>query len=135
MSRIDLRGEQLSTAELRAVLPRGGVDVDAVVPKVRPIVDAVIERGAAAPLAYGGAFAGVRPKTVLVPLAQLEKALAELDADVRVALEVAIERTRAVHADQQRIDTTTTLAPGATVTERWVPAERGGLYLPAGTPA
>ncbi|MGH3639318.1 MAG: histidinol dehydrogenase [Mycobacterium sp.] len=132
MSRIDLRGEQLSTAALRAVLPRGGVDVDAVVPKVRPIVDAVIERGAAAALEYGETFDGVRPETVLVPLAQLERALAELDADVRVALEVAIERTRAVHADQRRIDSTTTLAPGATVTERWVPVERVGLYVPGG---
>src|SRR6202030_2718065 len=52
--------------------------------------------------------------------------------DVRVALEVAIERTRAVHADQRRADTTTTLGPGATVTERWVPVERVGLYVPGG---
>jgi len=29
MARIDLRGEELSTARLRAALPRGGVDVDA----------------------------------------------------------------------------------------------------------
>jgi histidinol dehydrogenase len=48
-------------------------------------------------------------------------------------LEVAIERTRAVHADQRRTDTTTTLGPGATVTERWVPVERVGLYVPGGT--
>ena len=48
------------------------------------------------------------------------------------ALEVAIERARAVHADQRRTDTTTTLAPGATVTERWVPVERVGLYVPGG---
>ncbi len=53
-------------------------------------------------------------------------------SDVRTALEVAIERTRAVHADQRRTDTTTTLAPGATVTERWVPVERVGLYVPGG---
>ena len=52
--------------------------------------------------------------------------------DVRAALEVAIDRTRAVHADQRRTDTTTTLAPGATVTERWVPVERVGLYVPGG---
>ena len=32
LARIDLRGQQLSAAQLRAVLPRGGVDVDAVVP-------------------------------------------------------------------------------------------------------
>jgi histidinol dehydrogenase len=132
MSRIDLRGEQLSTARLRAVLPRGGVDVDAVVPKVRPIVDAVVDRGAEAALEYGETFDGVRPTTVRVPQAALDSALAELDPDVRAALAVAIERTRAVHADQRRADGTTTLAPGATVTERWVPVERVGLYVPGG---
>ena len=132
MSRIDLRGEHLSAARLRAVLPRGGVDVDAVLPKVRPIVDAVIDRGAAAALEYGQTFDGVRPDTVRVPLSRLDSALADLDPDIRVALEVAIERTRAVHADQRRTDSTTTLAPGATVTERWVPVERVGLYVPGG---
>ena len=132
MSRIDLRGQQLSTAGLRAVLPRGGVDVDSVVPKVRPIVDAIVERGAVAALEYGETFDGVRPDTVRVPPARLAAALAELDPAVRAALEVAIERTRVVHADQRRTDTTTTLAPGATVTERWVPVERVGLYVPGG---
>lgn len=132
MSRIDLRGDQLSAARLRAVLPRGGVDVDAVVPKVRPIVDAVVDRGAEAALEYGESFDGVRPATVRVPLAALDAALAELAPDIRTALEVAIERTRAVHADQRRTDGTTTLAPGATVTERWVPVERVGLYVPGG---
>ncbi len=132
MPRIDLRGQQLSTAGLRAVLPRGGVDVDAVVPTVRPIVDAVVERGADAALEYGATFDGVRPDAVRVPPARLEAALTELDADVRAALEVAIERARAVHADQRRYDTTTTLGPGATVTERWVPVERVGLYVPGG---
>jgi histidinol dehydrogenase len=132
IARIDLRGVELSAAGLRAALPRGGVDVDAVVPKVRPIVDAVAERGAEAALAYGETFDAVRPAQVRVPAARLENALAELDADVRVALEVAIERTRKVHTDQRRSDTTTTLAPGATVTERWVPVERVGLYVPGG---
>jgi histidinol dehydrogenase len=37
-----------------------------------------------------------------------------------------------VHADQRRTDATTTLGPGATVTERWVPVERVGLYVPGG---
>ena len=132
MTRIDLRNDTLSAAQLRAVLPRGGVDVDSVVPKVRPIVDDIAQRGAVAALEYGQSFDGVRPDTVRVPAARLQQALAELAADVRTALEVAIERTRAVHADQRRTDTTTELAPGATVTERWVPVERVGLYVPGG---
>jgi histidinol dehydrogenase len=132
MTRIDLRNRTMSAAELRAALPRGGVDVDSVVPKVRPIVDAVASRGAEAALEYGESFDGVRPATVRVPAGELDAALAALDDDVRAALQVAIDRARAVHADQRRTDTTTTLAPGATVTERWVPVERVGLYVPGG---
>ncbi len=132
MARIDLRGGTLSAAQLRAGLPRGGVDVDAVVPTVRPMVEAVAQRGAQAALEYGESFDGVRPETVRVPSDRLDRALAELDPDVRAALGVAIERARAVHADQRRSDTTTILAAGATVTERWVPVERVGLYVPGG---
>jgi len=132
LARIDLRGTALSAARLRSALPRGGVDVDAVVPKVRPIVDAVAERGAEAALEFGESFDGVRPAQVRVPASRLQGALDDLPADVRAALEVAIERARAVHADQRRTDTTTTLGPGATVTERWVPVERVGLYVPGG---
>ena len=132
MPRIDLRGRTMSAAQLRMALPRGGVDVDAVVPTVRPIVDEVAERGAVAALEYGARFDGVRPDTVRVPVAELERALMRLDPDIRAALEVAIERTRAVHADQRRTDTTTLFGSGAAVTERWVPVERVGLYVPGG---
>jgi histidinol dehydrogenase len=132
MARIDLRGAALTAARLRAALPRGGADVEAVLPTVRPIVEAVAERGAEAALEFGESFDGVRPPTVRVPDAALQAALDALDPDVRDALQVMIERTRAVHADQRRTDVTTTLGPGATVTERWVPVERVGLYVPGG---
>lgn len=132
MARIDLRAAELSAAQLRSALPRGGVDVDAVVPKVRPIVDAVAARGAEAALEFGESFDMVRPAQVRVPAAEMRSALDRLPSDIRTALEVAIERTRVVHADQRRTDTTTTLAPGAAVTERWVPVERVGLYVPGG---
>lgn len=135
LARIDLRGtdqSNLSRARLRAALPRGGVDVEAVLARVRPIVEAVAERGTAAALEFGESFDQVRPAAVRVPAAALETALAGLDPVVRTALEVAIGRARAVHADQRRTDTTTTLGPGAAVTERWIPVERVGLYVPGG---
>lgn len=62
----------------------------------------------------------------------LAAALEALDPDVRAALEVSIERARAVHADQRRTDTVTKVVPGGTVTERWVPVDRVGLYVPGG---
>ncbi|WP_139830159.1 histidinol dehydrogenase [Mycobacterium triplex] len=132
LARIDLRGAELTTARLRAALPRGRADVETVLSKVRPIVEAVADRGAEAALDYGASLDGVRPAAVRVPEAALRAALDGLDADVRYALQVMIERTRAVHADQCRTDTTTVLGPGATVTERWVPVERVGLYVPGG---
>lgn len=132
LARVDLRGRTPSVAELRSALPRGGVDVDSVLHQVRPVVEAIRERGADAALEFGEKFDGIRPAQVRVPREELTRALAELDADVRVALEVAIERTRKVHADQRRTDTTTEVVPGGTVTERWVPVERVGLYVPGG---
>ncbi|WP_024803848.1 histidinol dehydrogenase [Nocardia sp. BMG51109] len=132
LARVDLRGRTPSVAELRAALPRGGVDVDSVLHHVRPVVEAVRDRGVEAALEFGEKFDGVVPATVRVPAAELDRALDELDAQVRTALEVAIERTRRVHADQRRTDSTTEVVPGGTVTERWVPVERVGLYVPGG---
>src|SRR5258708_5393392 len=135
IARIDLRGAELTAARLRAALPRGGADVETVLPKVRPIVQAVAERGAEAALEFGESFDGVRPPAVRVPDAALDAALAGLDGDVRDALQVMIERTRALPADHPPTDVTTTLGLGATVTERWVPVARVGLYVPGGNAA
>ncbi|MEU6150273.1 histidinol dehydrogenase [Actinosynnema sp. NPDC047251] len=132
LNRIDLRGRVPSPAELRAALPRAEVDVDAVLHHVRPIVEAVRERGVEAVLEFGEKFDHVRPESVRVPQAELDRALAELDPAVREALEESIARARKVHADQRRTDTTTQVVPGGTVTERWVPVARVGLYAPGG---
>ncbi|MDG3013519.1 histidinol dehydrogenase [Speluncibacter jeojiensis] len=132
LARIDLRAGTPTRAELRSALPRGGVDVDAVLHQVQPVVDAVRERGAEAVLELSEKFDKVRPASVRVPRSARTQALAELDPKVRTALEVAIERTRKVHRDQRRTDTATEVVPGGTVTERWVPVERVGLYVPGG---
>ncbi|GAA4025653.1 histidinol dehydrogenase [Allokutzneria multivorans] len=132
LSRIDLRGRVPSAAELRASLPRAEVDVDAVLHQVRPVVDAVRERGVEAVLEFAERFDKVRPARVRVPEAELKRALDELDPAVREALETSIARARVVHADQRRTDTTTRVVPGGTVTERWVPVARVGLYAPGG---
>jgi len=132
LRRIDLRDSVPPPAALRAILPRADVDVDAVTHQVAPIVDAVAERGVAAVLDYTERFDKVRPATVRVPAAELARAAAELDPAVRAALTEAIDRVRRVHADQRRTDVTTQVVPGGTVTERWVPVARVGLYAPGG---
>ncbi len=130
ISRIDLRGSL--PGDLRSVLPRAELDVEAALEKVRPICDDVRHRGAEAVREYTARFDGVDRASARVPTDAIRQALDDLDPAVRDALEECVRRTRLVHRDQRRTDVTTQVVPGGTVTERWVPVDRVGLYVPGG---
>ncbi|MWA04311.1 histidinol dehydrogenase [Actinomadura sp. LD22] len=130
ISRIDLRGSL--PGDPRSVLPRAELDVEAALDKVRPICEDVRHRGSQAVREYTKAFDGIELESSRVPVRAVHQALAGLDAAVREALEESIRRARAVHRDQRRTDTTTRVVPGGTVTERWIPVGRVGLYVPGG---
>ncbi|MEU6980541.1 MULTISPECIES: histidinol dehydrogenase [unclassified Streptomyces] len=133
ISRIDLRGASLPEgAALRDLLPRAEFDVEAALEKVRPICEDVRHHGAAAVIDYGEKFDGVRVESLRVPAEALTRALDELDPAVRAALEESIRRARLVHREQRRTTHTTQVVPGGTVTEKWIPVERVGLYVPGG---
>ncbi|MEU9706356.1 histidinol dehydrogenase [Streptomyces sp. NPDC047981] len=133
ISRIDLRGDALPEGgALRDLLPRAEFDVEAALEKVRPICEDVHHRGDAALVEYGEKFDGVRLEQVRVPAEALADALEQLDPAVRAALEESIRRTRIVHRAQRRAPHTTQVVPGGTVTEKWIPVQRVGLYVPGG---
>jgi len=114
------------------VLPRAKLDVEAAVDAVRPIVEAVRDRGRDAIVELTEKFDGVTLTELRVPSDALGEALASLDPGVRAALEEAIARARRVHEAQRRPDERVDVAPGAVVTERWLPVGRVGLYVPGG---
>ncbi|MFC6086687.1 histidinol dehydrogenase [Sphaerisporangium aureirubrum] len=130
ITRIDLRGSLPS--DPRDLLPRADLDVEAALAHVRPLCDDVRHRGAEAVRELTARFDGVELASTRVPPAALTAALDALDPAVRAALEESIRRARLVHRDQRRTDVTTQVVPGGTVTERWVPVERVGLYVPGG---
>ncbi|MHA5048582.1 histidinol dehydrogenase [Streptomyces sp. SD15] len=133
ISRIDLRGDALPEGyALRDLLPRADFDVSAALEKVRPICEAVHHRGDAALIDYAEKFDGVRLESVRVPAQAVKDALEQLDPAVRAALEESIRRARLVHRAQRRTTHTTQVVPGGSVTEKWVPVERVGLYAPGG---
>jgi histidinol dehydrogenase len=132
ITRLDLRGRALTPRELRAVLPRAEVDVDAATHLVAPTLDDVRTRGAAALRDLAERFDGVRPEHLRVPAEALAAALDALDPLVRSALQEAIVRVRTVHAAQRPDDLAVQLATGAQVRQRWVPVQRVGLYAPGG---
>ncbi len=135
ISRTDLRGRapgDLSRIALAGQLPRAATDVEAAVAQIRPVCDDVRQRGAPAVREYTARFDGVDLATTLVPPEALEAALAGLDPQVRRALEEAVRRTRRVHGAQLPAETTTQVTAGLTVTGRFVPVSRAGVYVPGG---
>jgi histidinol dehydrogenase len=129
LNRIDLRG---SAVDPRGLLPRAQLDVSAAVEQIRPLVEAVRERGFAAIRDATRRFDGVHIDRLRVPAGAIADAARTLEPDVRAALLECIARARRVHDDQRRTDVTTQVVPGGTVTERWVPVGRVGLYVPGG---
>lgn len=130
--RVDLRGQRHTKAEYQNLLPRATLDVNEAMTLIQPILTRVKDGSAEDLFALAQEFDGIRPPSLRVPQSALDSALAELDPKIRTALEVSIERIRKVHNDQLRPSHTTTVVDGGVVTEKWVPVDRVGLYVPGG---
>ena len=130
--RVDLRGVRHSKAEVQDLLPRATLDVNEAMKLIAPILSRVKNGSAEDLYALGEEFDGVRPPSLRVPQSALDAALAQLDPEIRRSLEISIERIQKVHNDQVRAPHTTKVVDGGTVTERWVPVDRVGLYVPGG---
>jgi histidinol dehydrogenase len=128
--RIDLRGS--SAVDYRSVVPRAETDVDGTVEVVRPILDAVRTQGLDAVLELSARFDGVQQTDAVVPPEALQQALVELDPAVRTALEESIARLRRTCQAELEADVVTDVVPGGRVTQRMVPIDRVGLYVPGG---
>ncbi len=129
---VDLRGRALTKAQYNAELPRAVLDVAEAMRLIDPILHRVKTGGEEELRKLAHEFDGVIPPSIRVPQKALDDALEVLDPAIRVALEISIERVRVVHMDQIRNEKTTTVVDGGTVTEKWVPVDRVGLYVPGG---
>jgi histidinol dehydrogenase len=129
---VDLRGKSLDKAGYQAELPRAKLDVAQAMTLIEPILRRVQHGTEADLIALAQEFDGVTPLSIRVPQSALDAALAELDPAIRKALEVSAERIRKVHNDQVRTETRTTVVDGGVVTEKWIPVDRVGLYVPGG---
>lgn len=129
---LDLRGKRLDKAAYQAVLPRATLDIDTAMVAIAPILSRVKNGDEAELIKLATEFDGVAPSRIKVPQDQLERALLNLDPEVRSALEISIGRIRKVHETQVRSESVTQVVDGGIVTERWIPVDRVGLYVPGG---
>jgi histidinol dehydrogenase len=130
--RVDLRGKALSKAGYQEQLPRAALDIASAMELIEPILNRVQNGDESDLLELALEFDGVKPASIRVPEEALLKALAELDPKVRTALELSAKRIKKVHDNQVRSESTTKVVDGGSVTEKWIPVDRVGLYVPGG---
>ena len=129
---LDLRGQALSKAGYQRAIPRASLDIATAMRTIEPILERVKNGTESDLLNLAQEFDGVRPASIRVSQSDLDVALTNLDPAVRNALELSISRVRKVHQDQIRTDKSTKVVDGGVVTERWIPVDRVGLYVPGG---
>jgi len=129
---IDLRGSTPTPAELLASVPRALTSVAAATDVAAELIAEVRARGGAALLDQAERLDRVRPHQVRVPASHISEAVAGLDPAVRTAITETIRRVRLASTAQVPPHVTTTIEAGATVTQRWQPVNRVGLYVPGG---
>ena len=129
---LDLRARHLSKAEINREIPRARLDVETAMVAIAPILDRVKNGTEETLRELAQEFDGVKPVDIRVPQSALDQALAQLDPEIRAALELSISRIRKVHLDQVRTDKTVQVVDGGSVTEKWIPVDRVGLYVPGG---
>ena len=129
---LDLRGKPLSKAGYQRAIPRASLDIASAMVTIEPILQKVKSGTESDLLQLAEEFDGVRPAAIRVPQGALDKALSDLDPKIRAALELSADRIRKVHSDQKREEKITKVVDGGVVTERWIPVDRVGLYVPGG---
>ncbi len=137
---IDLRArardaEVLTRSELLRLVPRAAVDTGTAVERVRPLVEAVRDRGESALREQARDFDRVEGHALRVSAERVSASLATCPPAVRAALETLIEKLRLASAAQVPAERVTSFGDGARVIQRWQPVGRVGLYAPGGKAA
>ncbi len=118
--------------QIRTALPRASVSIERALETVIPLIEDIKTNSLAAVLEQAERFDGVRPEHIRVPQQIMDQALSELGAELRAAIEVAISRVRKVSVAGVPKDFQVELAQGAVVSQRYVPVDSVGLYVPGG---
>lgn len=118
--------------QVNQLVPRASVDVNIALESVLPLIDDVAARGLQAVVDVTIARDGVDPNPVRVSQDEIDAAVANLEPQLRRAIEESIDRVRKVSRANLPQNTSVTLAIDAKVRQRWQPVDSVGLYVPGG---
>ncbi|MBX3311943.1 MAG: histidinol dehydrogenase [Microbacteriaceae bacterium] len=114
------------------VLDRASQDSSSVLNTVIELVEEVKSSGVAAIKAQTARFDGVELSEIRVTDVEIENALLSLPEDLKAAITEAIRRVRIASRAQLPKETSVVFDDDSSVTTRWVPLNRAGLYVPGG---
>ncbi len=116
----------------RAILFERRQSLEALVPAVRAIMDAVRAEGDIALRRFTERFDGAVLHDLAVSDEEFARAREVLDAGVHEALGAQVAAVRAFHTPQLPAEEAVETSPGVCAWREWRPIERVGLYVPGG---
>lgn len=132
MRRLNLNGP-ITVSRVRDELPRANVaDNLEIEASVRALCEEIRTQGLEALRSHAQRFDRVLPAEFRVPQSEIAAAVKQLSPELRSAVEEAIARVRKVSEAVKPRSTDVQLAAGAKVTQRYVPVDSVGLYVPGG---
>jgi histidinol dehydrogenase len=129
---LDLRGTRPTRSELLGLIPRNNVDVESASAVAQKLISDVQLSGSIALREQAARLDKVVDYEIRVPQHHIDEALSNLTSELQQSLETAIERVRLGSLAQVPPTIITEIAPGASITQRWTPVDRVGLYVPGG---
>jgi histidinol dehydrogenase len=129
---LDLRGLNITPATVMGFVPRVFQGEAETKELVDSLMEAVRREGSGALKAQSASFDGVDDLVIQVSAKELSRAAAVLSEPLKAAIEESIRRVRAVSDDSIPATTSTEFHTGGTVSTRWVPVDRAGVYVPGG---
>ena len=122
-----------SEADIREIVARPAVDLDALNDVVRQVLQRVKTEGDEAVKAYEKAFDHVELSQLQVSDEEMTVAEVALSDDLKGAIRQAYHNICTFHGAQRHELPMVETCPGVTCWQRSVPIERVGLYVPGGT--
>ncbi len=125
---------KLSKDELQVLTFRPAINFDAVFPAAEEIISAVKTGGDAALAAYGKKFGEINPgESLRVKPEEFAEAERTVSADLKNAIETAINNIRNFHLRQKPEGYSLQTMEGVNCSRVWKPLSDAGLYIPGGT--
>lgn len=122
-----------SKEDLKRIITRPTLDSKDLIPAVQEIMAEVQQYGDKALIRLTEKFDGIIPESLLIDKQQIEKSEAGISNELKQAIDLAAVNIKKFHSAQMPKELSIEIVKGVSCSQRAVPIEKVGLYVPGGT--